>query len=289
MRAALVLLVACGSSSAPPSTIGPPAAMTPTPAPGDVVVATVNGQPVYGTCVQGQAARGADRQAALQQCIDFEVMAQAARRFATDPDVGLATRTAMVSRLVGSAYEDGFTEPAQFGGNWDMFVGRNLFRVRHEEYRASSYVRVPVTIPEQDAAAHATADKIAAALEDERGLVGPELLGLAQPIAGATKLDHEDVPPYRLGALDPAYAKALFAIPEVGETAPSAVRTKWGWDVIAFTEDVPATSPSDAEVASALMPDVKRAFFPIWVERIRKQLGTRVELVPQNIAKLEGR
>jgi hypothetical protein len=294
MRAALVLaLAACGSRPSPaPPVIGPPAAFEPTPAPDDVVVAQVNGHPVYGACVQGQAARGADRKAALDQCIDFELMAQAAQRFATNPDVIEATHTAMVSELVASDYEDAYTEPAQFGGNWQMFVGRNLFHVRHEEYRASSYVRVVVpdkATPAEDAAAHALADKLAARFADERGLVGPEMLAIAQPLAGNIKLAHEDVEPYRVGALDPGYAKALFAIPEIGRTAPDAVRTKWGWDVVAYTGDVPAADPSDAEVASALMPDVKRGFFTLWVERIRKQLGIHVELVPDNIAKLEGR
>lgn len=294
MRAALVLaLAACGSRPSPaPHVTDPPAAFEPAPAPGDVVVAQVNGHPVYGTCVQAQAARGADRKTALDQCIDFELMAEAAQRFATNPDVIDATRTAMVSELVASDYEDAYTEPAQFGGNWQMFVGRNLFRVRHEEYRASSYVRVPVAdtaTASQDAAAHALADQLAARFADERGLVGPEMLAIAQPIAGAVKLAHEDVAPYRVGSLDPSYAQALFAIPEIGRTAPSAVRTKWGWDVVAYTADVPAAAPSDAEVTTALLGDVKRGFFPLWVERIRKQLGIGVELVPDNIAKLEGR
>ncbi|HEY3804598.1 MAG TPA: hypothetical protein VGL61_18410 [Kofleriaceae bacterium] len=294
MRGVVLVLVlglgGCGAPSAPPAPIGPPASFEPTPAPDDVVVATVNGTPIYGACLQGQAARGADKQTALQQCIDFELLAQAGSAFATNPDVALATRTAMVSRLVGSAYEDGFTQPAQFGGNWNMFVGRNLFHVRHEAYRGSSYVRVEVpatATPAQDAAAHQLADRIAAALAPERGLLGPQLLALAQGVAGATPLKHEDVPPYRKGAsIDPAYAEALFAIPEVGRTS-SAVRTKWGWDVVAWTEDVPATSPSDDEVARALMPDVKREFFPIWVERIRKQLGIRTQLVTANLPKLE--
>jgi hypothetical protein len=292
MRALLLLAIAaCGSSSAPSAPVGPPAAFDPKPAANDVVVATVNGHPVWGACVQSQAARGADRGTALQQCVDFELMAEAAQRFATNPDVVLATHTAMVSQLVGQVYEDGFTQPAQFGGNWDLLVGKNMFHVRHEAYRGSSYVRV--VVPEhataaQDDAAHQLADRIAAALAPERGLLGPQMLALAQSIAGSTPLAHEDLPPYREGAnIDKGFAAALFGIPEVGRTS-NAVRTKWGWDVIAWTEDVPAASPSDDEATRELMPDVKRAFYTIWTERIRKQLGIRAELVPANIAKLEG-
>jgi hypothetical protein len=291
MRVLLVIAIAACGSTAAPTPVGPPAAFDPKPAAGDVVVATVDGHPIWGACIQGQAARGADRRTALQQCIDFELMAQAAQRFATNPDVVLATHTAMVSQLVGEVYEDGFTQPAQFGGNWDLLVGKNLFHVRHEAYRGSSYVRVVVpehATPAEDDAAHQVADRIAAALAPERGLLGPQLLALAQAAAGATPLAHQDVPPYRQGAkIDKQYADALFAIPEIGRTS-NAVRTQLGWDVIAWTEDVPAASPSDDEAARALMPDVKRAFFNIWTERIRKQLGIRAELVPANVAKLEG-
>ncbi len=290
MRALILAIAACGSTATPTPT-GPPASFDPKPATDDVVVATVDGHPVWGACVQGQAARGADRRTALQQCVDFELMAQAAQRFATNPDVVLATHTAMVSQLVGHVYEDGYTQPAQFGGNWDMFVGKNMFHVRHEAYRGSSYVRVAVpehATPAQDEAAHQLADRIAAALAPERGLLGPQMLALAQTVAGSTPLAHEDVPPYRQGAnIDKQYAAALFGIPEVGR-ASNAVRTKWGWDIVAWTDDVPATSPSDDEVVRELMPDVKRAFYTIWTERIRKQLGIRAELVPANIAKLEG-
>jgi len=42
---------------------------------GDVQVATVEGRPVWGSCVTAQTARGATKQAALDQCIGFELMA----------------------------------------------------------------------------------------------------------------------------------------------------------------------------------------------------------------------
>src|SRR5687768_16245068 len=101
MRRLLVtLLAACGGSTAPPpAPSGPPAAFQPTPAPDDMQVATVNGKPVWGSCVAAQASRGVSKQMALQQCIDFELLAQAAeaRGFATDPDVHVETREALVN------------------------------------------------------------------------------------------------------------------------------------------------------------------------------------------------
>src|SRR5439155_20343050 len=96
-------LVACGSSKAPPppTPTGPPAAWLPTTAPDDVQVATVNGKPVWGSCVTAQAAHATSKQDALKQCIDFELLAQEANAhgIATDPDVALATRTALVSQV----------------------------------------------------------------------------------------------------------------------------------------------------------------------------------------------
>src|SRR5690349_5838184 len=87
-----VALTACGSSSTPGTqpgaTSGPPAPLVASPAgPQDVKVATVNGRPVYASCVQTQAARGASKQDALQQCIDFELLAQLSLQYATDPEV----------------------------------------------------------------------------------------------------------------------------------------------------------------------------------------------------------
>jgi len=297
MRGLVALLAgaACGggSTSTPPTPTGPPAAFEPTPAAGDVVVATVNGRPIWGACVAGQVALGSagpTRHDALQQCIDFELMAQAAeaRGLAPNPEVVLATRTAMVSQLVARAYEDGYTKPEQFGANWNVLVGKNLWRVRHEDYRASTYVRVDVpehATPAQDEAAHAVMERVAAAVAPERGLLGPNFVPLAQAAAGPTPLAHQDVTPYRAGALEEHYAQALFAIPEVGRTSP-AVRTKWGWDVIAWTDDIPAAAPTDAEVAAKMMPDIKRTYFDHWVDKVQRDLGLHVELVPANVEKL---
>ena len=106
-------LVACsGDAQPPPTRAGPPAPMVaPQRDASDLVVAQVNGRPVWGSCVTDQARRGRSRDVALRECVDFELMAQAAeqRGLGTDPGVIDATRTALVSELVAHAYEDGFT------------------------------------------------------------------------------------------------------------------------------------------------------------------------------------
>ncbi len=290
----ILCAAACGSSN-PPATSGPPASIVATrAAPDDVIVAQVDGRPVWGSCVVAQAARGATKPNALNQCIDFELMAQAAERrgLATSPEVARATHTAMVSQLVAQVYEAGYQKPADFGNNWARLTNSNLWRVKHEDYRASTYVRI--TLPEtatqdQVDAAKVTADHIAEVLAPERGLLGPQLVELAQRAAGETKLDHQDVPAYRIGGFgDARYGNALFALPEIGRTTP-ATRTKWGWDIIAWTGDVPATDPTEDEIVEKLLPEVKQSFFATWVGRIERDLGVHVEMVPANIAKLEGK
>lgn len=289
---AALLLIGCGSSQPVEPVTGPPAPMTaPRASVTDVVVATVNGQPVWGSCVAIQAKRGATKDAALKQCVDFELLAQKAIAYAGTSEVRTATHTAMVSELVAQAYEDGFTDPAQFGPFWRQAYDKAIYRIRHENYRASTYVRItlPAGAPaDVEAKAKAQAEKIAAALAPETGLTGSNLVELAQAAAPDAKLDHQDVPPYRIGALDGPYATALFDLKEIGRTT-GAVRTKWGWDVIAWTGDVPATDPTEAEVTATLLPDVKRAYFVRWVDGIAKELGVKITLDRDNIAKLEDR
>ena len=272
---ALLLAWGCGSSQPSVAPGGRPAPMAATRASADdAIVATVNGRPVWGSCVANQAARGATKTAALNQCVDFELLAQAAdkRGYAGDAEVARATHTTMVSELVASAYEAGYQAPAQFGAFWQKAYKAGIFHIRHENYRASSYVRLEVKTPAEADAQKAIADRVAAALANETGLTGTSLLELAQTAAGPdVALKHEDVTAYRIGALDPAYGKMLFGDDARSDAASSVVRTKWGWDVIVWTDDVPAADPTEAEVTAALLPEVKVAFFGHWVDSIAGQ------------------
>lgn len=290
-----IAVVSCGGPTAPPAPVGAPASLIATGASAvDSVVAQVNGRPVWASCVGAQAERAhVSRDAALAQCIDFELLAQTAeqRGFATNREVVAKTKTAMVNRVIASTYEDGYTRPEQFGSAWDNILAKTKMTLRwkHGEYRASSYVRVELdakATKEQDDRARAVAEKVAAALVGERGLLGPQLVAIAQPIAGDVKLFHQDVPPFRPGGLDRAYADALFAIPEIGRASP-AVRTQEGWDVIVWTGVEPETSPSPDELIAKLLPDVKQLYFNMWVNSVAQRLGLHVELVQANIAKLE--
>lgn len=291
----IAAFVACGQHHAPPAPVGAPASIVATGAsPDDAIVAEVNGRPVWGSCVATQAARNQlARDAALAQCIDFELLAQAAeqRGFATHREVVASTKGAMVNQLVSSVYESGYTRPEQFGGAWNDILAKTRLPLRwqHGEYRSSSYVRVELkkdATKEQDDQARAVAEKIAAAVAGERGLLGAHLVDIATPIAGSVPLFHQDVPLYKRTGLDPPYGEALYAIPEIGRASP-AVRTAEGWDVIIWTGVEPETSPSPDELIEKMLPDVKRLYFNMWVGSVAQSLGIRPELVQENIAKLE--
>ena len=301
----LAAAVACGAKAPPPAPSGPPAALVATPAPGDNVVARVDGRPIFASCVAVQAAHARlSARGALARCIDFELLALAAERAgkATDREVVLATKSALASRAVELVYEDAFTKPADLGSAWtratDTRLSRSpIWQFQHDEFRASTYVRVPVpehASADADAAAHALADRIAVAAHDERGLFGADLRALAEhvtPLEACAPQHYQpcwqDVPPYREGGLgDAAYATALFAIPEVGR-ASAAVRTALGWDVIAWTDVVPKAAPSPAELDAKLLPIVQRAYFGTWVDGLARGMGLRVEIAPDVDAHLQ--
>jgi len=294
MRWLLVFAIACGGSKAPPAPAasGPPASFTEAAARDDVQVATVNGRPVWGSCVSAQAARGAARDEALAQCIDFELMAQAAeaRDLALDRDVVLATRTALVSQLVAREYEDKYDAPEDFGVFWTRSIERNKGRFDHPEARGSAYVRVDVAqnaAPADDAAAKRLIDDIHAALANERGLMKPHLEDIATRVAGTAKLKIAAVPPdLRNGRLHDAYAAALFAIPEIGRVS-RPVRTPWGWDIVLWDSVVPEVHATPAEIALQALPEIKRGYFPQWVNLVAKSLGAKIQVVDKNIPLLE--
>ncbi|HUS28576.1 MAG TPA: hypothetical protein VMZ53_08705 [Kofleriaceae bacterium] len=293
-RLLVTLLAACGGQATPPpAPSGPPAALQPTPAPDDVAVASVNGKPVWGSCVAAQASRGITKQDALNECIDFELLAQAAeaRGLALDPDVKLETRTALVSQLVAKDFEDKYQKPSDFGGLWDSLYQRNKTRFDHGEYRGTAYARINVAknaTPADDASAKAIADEIAARLANERGLMPQHLVEIAEQVAGTrAKVAHEVVQPYSRHGLDPTYTDAMFAIPEVGRTTPHAVRTPWGWDVILLNEIVPEEHMTAEQVAQKLLPEVKRTFFSTWTNQIAQRIGAKIQVEQKNLPLLE--
>ncbi len=295
-----VLAAACGGGSSP-SDEAPPqravptiSAIAPREGPDDLEVAKVNGRPVWGSCVRAQVSRGAKtREAALDECIQFELMAQVAeqRGLASDPTVIETTRTEMVSREVAVDFEDKTQKPADLGERMTKWLTDNAWRMHRPDLRASSYARVNVAkdaTPEVEATAKALAEKIAAALAGQVGLFPADLKETAERLGKDTglKLDIQDVKASAQSSLDAPYAEALYTVPEVGRiTGP--VRTHWGWDVILWNGGLPPKESTRDEIAAEVFPELRRAAFQYWVNGLVKQLGLKIEVDTALLARLE--
>jgi hypothetical protein len=296
----LVLAAACGSGS-PPSEDEPLqraapviSAIAPREGADDLEVAKVNGRPVWGSCVVHQMSRGArTREAALDECIQFELLAQTAeqRGLAADPTVVEATRRELVSREVAVDFEARTASPADLGERMTKWLTDNAWRMHRPDLRASSYARVNVpkgAPPEVEAKAKALSEQIAAALATEVGLLPANVKDTAERIGKGSDLglDIADVKPTPRTSLDKPYADALYAVPEIGRIA-GPVRTQWGWDVILWNGGLPPKESTQDEIAAEVFPELRRAAFQFWVNDLVKKLGIKIEIDPALVARLE--
>jgi hypothetical protein len=299
--AALAAAAACGgpAGSPPPPPPSPPAALAAPPAaPGDAPIARVNGRPVWASCAAAQLARGAASQrAALDECVAFELLAQAAeaRGLAAAPEVRAAARRAAASRLVERDFEARYRAPADLGAILDRLIDRQRDQLDKPELRASAFARVEVprrASPAVAEAARALAATLYAALAAETGLVPRDLEERAAQLAsrapaGAPKITLGSFRAAAREGVVPAYGDALFGIPEVGRVAAPA-RTEWGWDVVLLTELHPPRRWAREEVAAALFPEVRRRHLAAWTAELMRARGTRVEIAAEIDARLAG-
>ncbi len=257
----------------------------------DYVVATVDGAPVYASCVAAQAAQKtagpADaaelRRVALDECIGFELLAREAarRRLGAARDVAEARRAAAVNRLVELEIDDKIQTPAQLPAPfWARILERNRWRMHRVDYRASAFIRfsvsenAPADGPE-DRAAKAAADRLAAALAGERGLFRNHLQAKAAEVAQGQRFEDGAIDVKDADRLVPPYSKALFSLSEIGTTS-QPVRTQWGWDVVLWTKDLPPREISEAQLAEELFPDTRLAYFTAWSKATGRGVAVQV-------------
>lgn len=289
-----VASAACGSSG-PPAAPSAPAAI-PTPARGsdDLAVARVNGRAVWSSCVAAQLPHARSPREALDQCIAFELLAQAAdaRGLAGDREVVDARRAALVNRLVETDFEQRYRTAADLKEAVDAVWPRVAYRMHLIQLRASTFARfvVPDKAPaDVDARARAAAAQLAAELAGQTGLFNLHLIEAAQRIAKSDpslKLEYDNVKPTHQDGLVDEYAKALYAIPEVGETT-KAFRTPWGWDVVLWTGGIEPKDTSRDDLIAELLPDLRRRQFQLWATQIAKRLGVHIELEQAAISALD--
>ena len=296
-------LAACGRSPVPPpAPVAPGVIATPRLTADDAPVARVNGRTVWASCVAVQAGRvpaGNEperRAAALDQCIAFELLAQAAesRGLAGAPEVAEAGRAAAVNRLVETAFEQRYRTPADLGPLVDRAMKLNGWRMHLIQLRASSFARFVVpehAAPGIEARAHALADRLAAEFAGQTGLYSVHLTEAARRIAedakgSEVKLETSDYRPAHHDDLVKPYGDALYAIPEVGRTSP-AFRTPWGWDVVMWTGGVEPRERTRDELVAEMFPELRRQQFQLWVNQIGKSLGVHVEIDEASVKQLD--
>lgn len=277
------LSVHCGTPATPP----PPIAIAmpvdmPAANASDTIVAHVNGHPVWASCVQAQAhAMHVTAPAALQQCVDFELLAQAAtaRGLNTSLELARVQREQMVSSFVAREFERKFQTADDLPADvMTKMLAKNKWRLHRVDYRASTFVRFGV--PEKDSgspadlAAKANADALYAELKDQHGLFASHLIAIATRIAGTAKFETGNADMADAARLVKPYSDALFALPAIGDVTPPT-RTPWGWDIILFTEQLPPRDITEAELRAELFPGLRQSYFVFWVNSIAKGLRTK--------------
>lgn len=251
--------------------------------PDDVVVATVDGRPVWGSCVAAQAAlHGGARQAALDDCIDLELAAQEAERrgLAADPDVGAEVTRALAVALVDREITHGVQSVADLPASVvDEVWRKQSWRMHRPEYRFSFFARVelPPKEPEgspADLAAAATARAAAAALAGRPGLfpadVEAAMRAAARPDQKITVATPEAAT--ATSVLQAYYREPLFKLTAVGELTPP-VRGPYGWDLILYTGQITALERTRDEVLAEMLPMLRMRWFMQWTTQLEKALG----------------
>lgn len=294
MRRAFPLVVvgavACGGGAAgPPAPPTGPLDLTARPTgPDDVVVARVDGRPVYASCVIAQAAgRHVDRATALDDCVSFELLAGAAiaRGHDRDPELAAAVRDAAAIRLIDVEVRGkirGWDDvPAAIR---DPLFEKNRERLALPESRSSWYARVKVPRADRggprDQAAERAIQALAAAIGSRADLFKADL-DRALPAAVATV---DPTLPYEVGRGEPTqadcclqedYRRALFTTSAPGQIS-APVRTPWGWDMILFDDYRKPPKLTPAELGEKLFPTARLQYWGWWTDRLAQAHQAKV-------------
>ncbi len=235
---------------------------------GRVVVARVDGVPIYGDCVERQAeAHHLDKRAALEECIDFQLLAGEADRkgYRSNPAVLDARKTEMARALIDQAFLPHFARPddvpeADLRSAYQQLKARDYVRPEH---RATQYARIEMSdkVPAWQPrvwAAMVAAWRIYWHFAGQHDLTERAFLREAAEVAAPWEISHERSPfkfP-RHGQIQEVYAQATWEIPEPG-MVHAPIHTHWGFDVILLVNVLPAVDISFEEA----VPDLREKIF----------------------------
>jgi len=269
-------LVACGSgeTSRKPGAEGASSSLV-EEAGGRAAVATVNGVPIYEDCVKMQAAAlGIDARAALEQCVEFALLAQAAApRYANDRDVREARRREAVRALLRKDFEPSSDDPSDIPEPW---VRDNLWSNRkikigydHPEYRVATFALAKfkpigpkrILTPAHDAEMRKLAEEWDAALPRMVDL--DTFQTITKKVAGDRPFDFVDAynTPLRGRSVN-EFADGLFSLEKIGQRT-GVVRSDYGYFIIVLREILPAKHLTLEEA----LPDLREKIYDQWRPR----------------------
>jgi hypothetical protein len=216
---------------------------------GRTVVASVDGEPIYADCVEAQArAHGVDARAALDQCIDFELLALEARRrgLLADPEVAERSRREAVRAFIDADFGvEGpeHLEVQDLRRMWDRLPSGVAMRhfFQHGEVRRADYclAKVPADAEPggaEDLAARTLAE-VARGVADalvpagERALDAVCRMILPADRSQAVRGFIVEQSQGEQGQVEAGFFELLSSIEQVGEIAGPA-RSASGWFVI---------------------------------------------------------
>ncbi|MCC6877430.1 MAG: hypothetical protein IT378_24200 [Sandaracinaceae bacterium] len=224
---------------------------------------------------------------ALRRLEDEALLAAAAERFESDPEVRRVTRQAAVQALLAAEVEARVGLDRVDEALVERQLEESLARFERPERRGSTHLLIPVDEGEEDASARAYVESVVARLgaaEAGDGSEGAErALAALRAIAsepGPSDRRVEDVPPLaRTDAAAPEYLDALFERSAPGPVG-RAVRSRFGWHAIVLTDIARRWEASREEALATLraerLAELRAAALGRLIERLAGE--TRVEL-----------
>lgn len=289
----LVLACAPDQSGGPSTDQEPPVVELRESSEGRTVVATVDGRPVFGDCVQSQARlAGVDKRTALEQCIEFEVLAGAAhRRFGRDAEVHATHKRETVRAMVNNEYLPSADHPDDVPTEW---LRKNVWSkpnvqtfFNYEENRVAAYAlsqfKQKMVDPAHDAQTRKLAEDWHAALSKAEPLTVPDFERIVHEVVGDRKdLKWSYNPKYQTplkGRSVPGFANAVFAL-NPGQLS-AVTKSRYGYFVILLRRVIPAKKTTFAQALPVMRKQVyqtwRKTAFAEFIEGYRKRADVTVE------------
>ncbi|MBT8492581.1 MAG: peptidyl-prolyl cis-trans isomerase [Deltaproteobacteria bacterium] len=257
---------------------------------GRLVVATIDGAPVFGDCVADQmTATAMDRRQALDSCIEFELLARAAYpRFGSDPEVHETGKSEAVRALIDHDFVPTADEPDDVPAQWledNLWKRRNVQTFfNYPENRVVAYAlakfQKKMVDSAHDAETRALAEAWARALAGKRNLAPDEFERTIRSAAKGSKIPFDFNASYQTpqqGRSVPAFANATFAL-DVGETSP-VVKSRYGYFVILLRSIIPAKSTTFEQAVPIMRKQVFSKWQPVAFSEFVEALAEKAEVV----------